>query len=138
MFYNQTHHFLSKKFKKIFLRKSLKINFIAFLRRNFSKFFKFSKFFVNRTPSARGTTLLGAFGPQKWEHPPQPREKKFGRRHRKIAENRVFTVLLKIIKVSCGYSENVPSNVICLFQNVFVIKLLHVLPERKQLKALFA
>ena len=44
------------------------------------------------------TPLLGAFGPQKWEHPTQPREKKFGRRHRKIAENRVFTVLVITVK----------------------------------------
>ena len=99
MFYNQTHHFLQKKLKNIFLRKSAKIICIAFLRRNFSKKFKFSKFFVNRLPSARATQLLGAFGPQKWEDPPPlPSRKKLGGRHTEIAELKPSTVVISSIK----------------------------------------
>ena len=71
MFYNQTHHFLSKRF--IFFEKIPQSQFYCIFK---EEFFKFSKFFVNRKPSARGTTLLGAFGPQKWEHPPPPSRKK--------------------------------------------------------------
>ena len=48
--------------------KSIRKNFIKFLRRNFSTIFKFLKFFVNRAPSASRTPLLGAFGPKKWDH----------------------------------------------------------------------
>ena len=57
-------------------------------RLNFSQNFRKPRAFGARTQ------LLGAFGPQKWEYPPHPRGKKFGRRHEKIAQNRVFTVVV--------------------------------------------
>ena len=94
MFYNQIHHFFVEKVQKNFLGKSSKFIFIAFLRRNFSKIFKFPKFFVNRATSARGAQLLGAFGPQKWEDPSQTHGKKFGGRHTEIAEFNPSTVVL--------------------------------------------
>ena len=76
-FYNQTSHFLIEKFQFVF-ENAPKFHFMAFLGRNFSKFFKFSKIFVNRAPSARGIPLLGAFGPQIWDLPPTLAKKFLG------------------------------------------------------------
>ena len=85
-------HFQLKKLKKgpTFHRRLRR-------RQNFSQNFRKPRAFGARTP------LLGAFGPQKWEYPP-PSRKKIGRRHEKIAQNRVFTVVnAMIIKLQMSY-----------------------------------
>ena len=94
-FLQSNKSFFVEKVQKKFIEKIPKFIFFAFLSHNFSKNFKFSKFFVNREPSARGNPLLGPSAPKSGSTP-HPRGKKFGRRHRKIAENRVFTVLMTI------------------------------------------
>ena len=75
MFYNQTHHFLSKKFKNFFFEKIPQNQFYCIFKK---EFFKFSKFFVNRVPSTRGKSLLGPSVPKRGSIPPTLAEKNLG------------------------------------------------------------
>ena len=76
MFYNQTHHFLSKKFKIFFFEKIPQNQFYCIFKKEFFKIFQIFEIFRKpRAFGARNNTFGGLRPPKVGAPPPASRKK---------------------------------------------------------------